>query len=284
MKIISWNVNGIAAVGKKGMDGVRLVVDKKKPLPMNVLQHLLNSEMPDVMCLQETKTSTGNIGEFEKYRHMYPNIYILCSDMRKGYSGVAMLAKQKPKNVWFGFEKLTLDGADSLHKEGRIITAEFDKCVLITCYTPNSKAKLERLDERINAWEPLFRSYVKSLQDTIQKPVIIVGDLNVAPSAIDIHKPNTHTKSPGFTPEERDAFQKLLTECNLVDAFRVLQPQSTAYTYFSNFARSRERNVGWRIDLCLVPDSLKTKITSSTMLPEYFGSDHVPIMVCIDDI
>lgn len=163
--------------------------------------------------------------------------------------------------------------------EGRIIAAEFDKVIIVSCYTPNSKSNLERLASRIGTWETMFRAFIATLQAI--KPVVVMGDLNVVPSMQDIYKARPG-RLPGCTIEEQGAFQTLLTERGLVDTFRALHPKTRAYTYFSNFADSRAKNNGWRLDFALVSNGLAERVVASTILSEYYGSDHVPIMIVLD--
>lgn len=271
VQIISWNVNGIRSINTKGKDGKKHTDNVSE----SVLQSIIATHNPDIICLQEIKCSLSNEKDFDMYRSDYKHIYMNCSSARKGYSGVAVLTKKPPLNVSYGFEKLTT--AYTFDQEGRMLTLEYENMFVICCYTPNSKPKLERLDERTNVWEPAFRKYVMLLQST--KPVVIVGDLNVAPTENDIHTTKGHARSAGFTKEERGAFAELVKECDLVDAFRKLHPNERRYTYFSNFAKSRERNAGWRIDFTLVSKKLGNKVEKSEMLSDYYGSDHVPILL-----
>jgi exodeoxyribonuclease-3 len=129
----------------------------------------------------------------------------------------------------------------------------------------------------VNVWEKSIRDYINNLQET--KPIVFVSDFNVAPAEIDIHKVNGHTRSAGFTIEERTTFAKMLDECNIVDSYRVLHPNTKKYTWFSNFAKSRENNKGWRIDTCLISKKLVKQLKNVTILDDFYGSDHVPVMI-----
>ena len=272
MKLLSWNINGIRSVNNKNVLG-----DKIKNNEPPILSVLINQSQADIICLQEVKCSAENVKEFDLYKDTYPHIFLNCSKARKGYSGVAILSKEKPLNVYYEYELLGDGEMYDFLQEGRLITLEYETIFVVCCYTPNSKTKLERLEQRINAWEPLFRRYIQFLQR--KKSIVLCGDLNVAHTDLDIHSAKGHTRSAGFTKEERAAFSSLLEECNLIDTFRDMYPKEKKYTYFSNFAKSRERNKGWRIDYTLVSKKIKNKIKQSEICSEIVGSDHVPIMV-----
>jgi exodeoxyribonuclease-3 len=274
MKIVSWNCNGIRSVMGKKKDGSK-TTNKNENVVSSIVQEL----KPDIVCFQEVKCSQSHSKELDEFKESFPFVYINCAN-KQGYSGVAVMSNVKPKNVYKNFELLSNEEELDFLKEGRVLTLEFDKFFLINCYTVNSKAKLERLEQRINEWEPMFRKYIKKLGE--KKDVVVVGDLNVAPQDIDIHTVKGHTKSAGFTIEEKTAFADLLTECKLVDAYRTLYPKKQEYTYFSNFAKSRERNKGWRIDHVLLSSSLKKKVTDVSYHKEFFGSDHIVVSVDIN--
>lgn len=260
MKIVTFNTAGLRSVLSKNKAGKR---DTGEP---NVLQTLIAEKDPDIICIQESKCNadlnTGLQFPFEK---------IIASTTRKGYSGVAIFSKIIPLKVLDDFEH---------NEEGRLICLEFEKFYLINAYVPNSKGDLSRLDYRINIWEVAMRKYINKLQEN--KSVIYAADLNVAPTEIDIFKASGHEKAPGFTIDERNAFAKMLTECNLIDTYRLLYPEKREYTYFSNFARSRERNAGWRIDGILLSNKLKKYVEKVDILNDFYGSDHCPILLQID--
>ena len=263
MKIVSWNVNGIRSVIAKSKDGTRNQSNQSNQSQDNVLKCLICEVAPDVICLQELKCSDEHTSILDQYKNTHPYIYTHCASNTRGYSGVALMSN-------FAAIQVVKTGGP----EGRIIAAEFDKFIVVSCYTPNSKRQLERLDERINKWEPMFREFITTLAT---KTIIIMGDLNVVRSIQDIYKPKP--SSPCCTIEEQNAFQTLLIECELTDTFRALNPTARAYTYFSNFANSRAKNNGWRLDYALVSNCLVDRVTASTILSDYYGSDHVPIMI-----
>lgn len=192
--------------------------------------------------------------------------------VRPGYSGTAIFTKITPKSVSYG---LDIEHHDN---EGRVITLEFEDYYLVNVYTPNSQRKLERLEYRME-WEVDFRNYLKELDKV--KPVILCGDLNVAHKEIDLKNPSTNRKSAGFTDEERGKMTDLL-EAGFTDTFRFFYPDKTdAYSWWSYFAKSRERNVGWRIDYFVVSDRFTDKLEDAFIYPEIMGSDHCPVGIIL---
>jgi len=252
MKIISFNVNGL-----------RSIIQKE-----NSIYTLIEKENPDILCLQEIKCLESQLPlEFiDKLKNAGYISIVFNSAKKKGYSGTAIFSKIKPLTITIGDDN-----------EGRLIIFEYTKFVLFNMYVPNSKPDLSRLKERIELWETHIREKVA----TYKKQVILVGDFNVAPEEIDLKNYATNRGKHGFTNEEREAFRKLLQECKLVDSFRELYPTTAKYSWFSHFAKSRERNIGWRIDLAVVSKSLMKKITESDILCQYIGSDHCPISVTL---
>jgi exodeoxyribonuclease-3 len=264
MQIISFNVNGIRAIHKKGL--FLPFVEKYKP---------------DIICLQEIKAQKHQIEvdlpDYEEY--YYPA-------EKPGYSGTAIISKIKPLKVIFDLPEniakkydLDKDKYGNPNKEGRVLTAEFEKFFLVTVYTPNSKGDLSRLSLRNKSWDPAFLEYIKDLEK--EKPVIFCGDLNVAHKEIDLANPKQNEGEHGFTKEERDGFQKVL-DSGFLDSFRIFTEDGGNYTWWTNFANSRARNIGWRIDYFVVSEKLKKKIKSSEILSSVMGSDHCPISLEID--
>ena len=250
MKIISWNVNGIRAVEKKGF--VDLVYD------MN----------PDVLCLQETKAQDDQVAEalkdFTDY-HIYSN-----SAVKKGYSGTAILSKEKPLSV------STDIGIEEHDQEGRVITAEFEDFFVVTVYVPNAGSALKRLDYR-TTWDAAFLEYISKLEAS--KPVIVCGDFNVAHREIDLARPKAnYDKHAGFTQKEIDGMDAY-TNSGLVDTFRMIHPDEVKYSWWSYRGGARSRNVGWRIDYFLVSESLKDRVQKSEILNDVVGSDHCPVLI-----
>lgn len=247
MKIISWNVNGLRAVMNKGF------------------MDYLNQEDPDIICLQEIKLSEGQLAlDLENYYEYYNYAE------KKGYSGTAIFTKTEPLNVNYGI------GIEEHDKEGRVITAEYDDFFLVTCYTPNSKRGLLRLDYR-QEWEDDFRNYLLELNQT--KPVVLCGDLNVAHKEIDLKNPKSNRKNAGFTDEERSKFQELL-DSGFIDTFRYFYPDiPDMYTWWSYITKARDRNVGWRIDYFVVSKDFEDKLLDASIHMEQLGSDHCPVVL-----
>ncbi|MFR9279913.1 exodeoxyribonuclease III [Levyella massiliensis] len=250
LKLISWNVNGLRAQVRKGF------LEKLEALD------------PDILCLQEIKLSEGQLAlDLEHYEEYYNYAE------RKGYSGTAIFTKKKPLSVTYGI------GIPEHDQEGRVITMAFESFILVTCYTPNSKRGLERLDYR-QVWEDAFLAYLKKLEE--DKPVVVCGDLNVAHNDIDLANPASNHKNAGFTDEERAKFNQLLDN-GFIDTFRYFHPDETeAYTWWSNFANSRARNIGWRIDYFLASEALKPRLISASIHADVMGSDHCPVELQLD--
>jgi exodeoxyribonuclease-3 len=277
MRLISFNVNGIRAITGKIKNG-----EKKGSATNNVIKTLIEEQKPDVLCFQEVKTQSQGDLMFLKsnFKHIFTNF----SKFKKGYSGVALLCNEKPQWISYDFKMYTEEqiGPYSNYEwidEGRIITAKFESCVVVTVYTPNSQAELARLDDRVE-WEGMLRKYLTLLKEETNVPVVLCGDLNCALNEIDIHNPKGKSKTPGFSKEERTELQKMI-DCGFTDSFRHLNPEQVKYTYFSNFANSRARGIGWRIDYFLVSD--KEKIKGADCLNDYWGSDHCPVLLDIGE-
>lgn len=243
MRFISWNVNGLRAVVKKGFEEIFYALDA------------------DHFCIQETKLQEGQIElDFPGYEQYW------CYADKKGYSGTAIFTKHTPLSVSYN-----IPGHDT---EGRAITLEYDDYYLVVVYTPNSQNELKRIDYRMS-WEDDFRQYLCSLD--AKKPVVICGDMNVAHCEIDLKNPDTNHFNPGFSDQERGKFTELL-DAGFIDTFRTLYPdRSDAYSWWSYRAAARSRNVGWRIDYFVVSERLRDNIKDAYILPEVMGSDHCPV-------
>src|SRR4051812_32943277 len=265
LRLYSWNVNGIRAVDKKG---------KWRPF--------LDEEKPDIICLQEIKATSAQIEDI--YIDDYQAFWY--SADKPGYSGTALLSKVPPKQVINGFPqdiikkyKVTGDSYGDPNKEGRVIAAEFDKLWVVTVYTPNAKDDLSRVPLRHKHWDPAFLAYVKLLEKT--KPVAFCGDLNVAHTEDDLARPKPNRGKKGFTDEERAGFQAFVDN-GFADTFRMFKQGNGYYSWWTHFAKARERNVGWRIDYWLVSDSLKPKVKAAAIHAQVMGSDHCPVSVTLD--
>lgn len=244
MKFISWNVNGLRACVGKGF------------------REYFDSTGADFFCIQESKLQAGQIDFAPEGYYCYWNY----AD-RKGYSGTAVFAKQEAQNVTYGI------GVEEHDHEGRVITLEYEKFYLVTCYTPNSQSELKRLDYRMR-WEDDFRAYLHTLAE--KKPVIVCGDLNVAHEEIDIKNPKTNRRNAGFTDEEREKMTELL-DSGFTDSYRWLHPDKIEYSWWSYRFRAREKNAGWRIDYFLITDNLRDHVSNAVIHTDVMGSDHCPV-------
>ena len=261
MKIVAWNINGI-----------------KSLLKTNHLEKLVKEHNPDILCFGETKVSCPFIDIQEQIKKDYPMFkfrYWSPCKTRKGYSGTAILTKKEPISITYGMKYKNKE----IDEEGRVITLELDKFYLVHVYTPNSGRALERLKFRTVEWDRAFENYINHLQKN--KNVIVCGDLNVAHQAIDLKNPKTNTKTAGFTNEERESFNLILSDCELIDSYRYLYPEKIEYSFWSYMRKSREKNIGWRIDYFLISKSLKNNIKESLILTDILGSDHAPILLKI---
>jgi len=245
LNIISFNVNGVRAIQKKGF------ID------------FLKQYQPDIICLQETKISDSareqakfDWSDFDEFWH---------SAQRPGYSGTATLARLdlKVKKV----TKLPWD------KEGRIQVLDIGKYYLVNIYFPNAQDDLKRLTWKID-WNNKLLVYLKRLDK--QKPLIVCGDYNVAHQEIDLARPKANIGNAGFTPQERAWLDKFLAS-GFKDTFRELNPQKIQYSWWSYRAGARSRNVGWRIDYFCVSSRILTKIKKAYILDQVLGSDHCPV-------
>lgn len=265
MKLYSWNVNGIRAVINK-----------------NAFQDFIAKHDPDILCLQETKAQQGqaeiDLPQYEEFWN---------SAVKKGYSGTAIFTKVKPLRTIDNFSEeiakkydLAGDGYGDVNAEGRVLSAEFDNFWVVTVYTPNSKGDLSRLELRHKQWDPAFLEHVNELQRT--KPILFCGDLNVAHKEIDLARPKENVGKHGFTDEEREGFDNILS-AGFIDTFRQLHPHKTdTYSWWTHWANARARNVGWRIDYWLASESLVDNIKSAEIHDKVLGSDHCPVSIEIN--
>lgn len=249
MKLISWNVNGIRAVLKKGF------------------LEFLEEQDPDLILLQEVKASPDQLDiSFEDSGwevHWNPAV-------KKGYSGVTTLSKKPALSAQSGL------GIEEHDQEGRVVTVEMDDFYVLNVYTPNSQNELRRLPYRLE-WNRAFLEHVKELEK--KKPVIFAGDLNVSHTEIDLARPKPNRKSAGFSDEERAGFDDIVA-AGFVDTFRHFHPdEPDHYTWWSYRGGARGKNVGWRLDYFCVSEPLISRVKSSTILPDVLGSDHCPIQL-----
>ena len=247
MKLISWNVNGVRSVLKKG------------------LLEVMEAAQADMFCLQETKCQPGDVQHVAWPKGCEP---VWNSAQKKGYAGTAMFCRRKPLGVTPGL------GAADHDTEGRVITAEFPDWWLVTVYTPNSQRGLTRLDYRVQAWDPAFLKYLKKLEK--KKPVVFCGDLNVAHTEIDLANPRANRRNAGFTDAERESFTQLLA-AGFIDTFREFEKGGGHYTWWSQMDNCRARNIGWRVDYFVISAALRPRLKRAWIAPEIMGSDHCPV-------
>jgi exodeoxyribonuclease-3 len=263
LKIYSWNVNGIRAVVRKG-----------------ALQAFMAKHKPDILALQETKARQGQAEiDFKGYEEYWD------SAAKAGYSGTAIFTKKKPTKIINGLPKDIVnrykvhgDIYGDPNKEGRVITAEFEKFYLVNVYTINIKDDLSRLKIR-QAWDKAFLAYMQALEK--HKPVIFTGDLNVAHTEDDLARPKENVGKRGFTNEERAGFQNIIDH-GFVDTFRIFTSGNGHYSWWTHWANARARNVGWRIDYFLASKSLKPIIKKAQIHADIMGSDHAPVSLTLD--
>lgn len=254
MKIVTYNVNGIRAAIKKDFYGQMQALD------------------PDIICIQETKAQDDQVVEALKEMDGY-HLYCTSAE-KKGYSGVAILAKEEPLGTYEGIETQEHDN------EGRVYTLEYDDFMIINVYVPNSGNGLKRLDYR-KEWDVAFAEFLAEMKT--EKPIIVTGDFNVAHTDIDLARPKqNYNKTAGYTQDEIDGMDNILST-GLVDSFRYLYPDKQEYTYWSYRGGNRERNVGWRIDYFLVDERLIGDVASVEQFKDMLGSDHCPVMITLDD-
>lgn len=248
MKLVSWNVNGLRAVLKKGF------------------LDFMAAEQPDVLCLQETKCQPADVAHVD-----WPDGYtaVFSAAVKKGYSGTGLISRVAPLQVIEGI------GIEEHDQEGRTQTVEFEDFFLVNVYVPNAQNELRRLEYR-ERWDEDFCQYLKKLER--KKPVIFCGDLNVAHQEIDLARPKANVGNPGFTEEERAGFDRFLAK-GFVDTFREFEKGPGHYSWWTYRAGARGRNIGWRIDYFLASQKILPRVKRAWISPEVMGSDHCPVGV-----
>jgi exodeoxyribonuclease-3 len=245
MRLVSWNVNGLRACLRKGGG------------------EFLRSCGADVICLQEVRALPREVDlDLPGYQVFWNPA------LKRGYAGTLLACRRPPLAVHPGLGLAELDG------EGRVLTAEFEDCWVVTVYTPNVQRELTRLDYREQQWDPEFLRHLRRLEKS--KPVVFCGDLNVSHQEIDLANPGPNRGNAGFTDEERAGFDRLL-KAGFVDTFRAFESAGGHYTWWSNRKGVRERNVGWRIDYFLVSATLRPRLVGAGIRADVLGSDHCPI-------
>lgn len=252
MKIISYNVNGIRAAMRKG------------------LINWLEKENPDIVCFQEIKALEDQIDvkEFERIGYNY-NYWF--SAQKKGYSGVGIISKHKPKNIQLGV------GIDYMDFEGRNIRLDFDNFSVMSLYLP-SGTNMSRLEFKLKYMDE-FLDYIKILKSQF-KNLIIAGDYNICHHSIDIHDPVRNKNVSGFLPIERDWIQKFI-ESGFIDSFREFNKNPHNYSWWTYRANARANNKGWRIDYIMASINLKEKLYDAEILKDVVHSDHCPISLIL---
>ncbi len=248
--MISWNVNGIRAVFKKG------------------LADFIYKEEADIYCFQETKAKPEQIPpEFKEISgyHTY-----FSSPIRKGYSGVAVYTRTKPRKVSYSLSISRFD------EEGRVIILDFEGYLLLNVYFPNGGASPERLDYKMDFYDHFLR-FINDLRDEGKK-IIFCGDVNTAHKEIDLARPKANEKNTGFLPQERAWIDKLVGS-GYLDTFRLFNKEGGHYSWWDYKTRARERNVGWRLDYFFASEELKNNLMNSYILNNIMGSDHCPVVL-----
>lgn len=250
MKIITYNVNGIRAALTKGF------------------AEWLKATNADMICLQEVKAEEYQIDKaiFEDLGY---HIYWHAAE-KKGYSGVAIFTKHKPKFVDYGC------GLPIYDREGRVLRTDFEDFSLMSVYMPSGSSGDERQGFKMQ-WLDDFHGYIQTLKQTIPN-LIISGDYNICHQPIDIHNPKSNANSSGFLPEERQWVSNFL-ETGFIDTFRHFNQEPHQYSWWSYRAGARQKNLGWRIDYHLATQSLTNRLVRSAILPEAKHSDHCPILL-----
>ena len=248
-KFISWNVNGIRAIEKKGFADI------------------VNELDPDIIGLQEIKAQPEQLSEELKNLPGYHSFWYPAT--RKGYAGVAIYAKEQPLKVLEGLGHDTHDG------EGRVLTLEYDDFFFITAYFPNAQHGLARLDYKLEFNRDLHR-FVDEL--AAKKSVVLCGDLNVAHKEIDLTNPKQNEKNPGFCPEERQWMDEFLNS-GYLDTFRMFNQEPGQYSWWSYRFSARQKNIGWRIDYFCVDTKSAKRVKGAAILAEIMGSDHCPVQL-----
>ena len=253
IRLLSWNVNGLRAVHKKGF-----------------VEWFLG-EGPDILCLQETKATVDQlppeVSTVEGYESHFSR------SERKGYSGVGVYTKTAPDRVTYEI------GAERFDREGRVIVADYRDFTLITTYFPNGRSSAERLQYKLDFYDA-FLTFIDDLTAS-GKAVVLCGDVNTAHKPIDLARPKENVTVSGFLPVERQWIDRVLDH-GYVDIFRKFDDRPDQYTYWDMMSRARDRNVGWRIDYFFVGPSVAPRVKAAYILPDVMGSDHCPVGIDLE--
>ncbi len=252
MKIISWNVNGIRAVAKKGF------------------REWVEDYNPDILCVQETKAQPEQVPEDVSDISGYHSFFH--SAERKGYSGVGLWTRERPESYGTGL------GIGEFDSEGRVQRADFTDFTLFNVYFPNGQSSSQRLDYKMRFYHA-FQGAIDELRGQGKK-IIVCGDVNTAHKEIDLSRPKENSSVSGFLPEERQWIDSFL-DSGFIDSFRMFDPSPGKYSWWSYKTRARERNVGWRIDYFFVDRALENRLEDGFILDEVYGSDHCPVGISL---
>ena len=253
VRALSWNVNGLRAIHKKGF------------------LEWLAKERPDILCLQETKASPDQLPATLRDIDGYQTYF--SSAERKGYSGVGLYTRTKPDRVSYGF------GIEKFDREGRVIIAEYREVVLFNIYFPNGKSSAERLEYKMEFYDAFLECVDKLKREG--RNIIVCGDVNTAHKEIDLARPKANETISGFSPEERAWIDQFLGQ-GYVDIFRMFNDKPQQYTWWDQMTRARDRNVGWRIDYFFVNEQFTNRVKNAYILPDVMGSDHCPVGLDFD--
>lgn len=245
MKVLSWNVNGLRSVSRKG------------------LREFLEREDPDILCLQEIKIQekqlTDDVAKFEGYFSYYSFA------KKPGYSGVAIFSKEKPREITYSL------GLERFETEGRILELHYPQFTLLNLYMPHGGRRKENLAYKLDCYQHLLNRL-----KTLKENVILSGDFNIAHKEIDLARPKQNKNNIMFTPEEREQLDTL-SKLGFIDAFREFNKEEGNYSWWPYYRKARIRNIGWRIDYCFISKSLNPNLQKAFILPRTPGSDHCPI-------
>ena len=253
LRLLSWNVNGLRAVHRKGF-----------------LQWFAG-ESPDILCMQETKISEEQLSPELRQVEGYDS-YFSCAE-RKGYSGVAIFTKVPPAKVESQFK------VEILANEGRVLMADYGRFTLLNVYFPNGRSSAERLQYKMDFYDAFLELVDRLVQQG--NSVVICGDVNTAHRAIDLARPKANEKTSGFLQEERAWIDKLLDH-GYVDTLRLFNQEPGQYSYWDQMSKARDRNVGWRIDYFFVNQAFAPQVKAAFILPDVMGSDHCPVGIEIE--
>jgi len=251
--LISWNVNGLRAVEKKGF------------------LDWLEEDQPDIVCLQETKAHPDQLPSSLRMISGYQSHF--CAAERKGYSGVALYSKEQPASILCGL------GEERFDKEGRVLVADYEDFLLYNVYFPNGGSGAERLSYKMDFYAQFLHEMRKELK--CGRKIVVCGDVNTAHQEIDLARPKENAKTSGFLPQER-AWMDRFEEAGFVDTFRMKYPDRAGqYTWWDLKTGARERNVGWRLDYFFVSENLRRYVRDAFILSDVRGSDHCPVGIVL---